>query len=183
MRLQTPPRAAVRVSLCALVLLGLTACSADEPTGPGTPSSTPATSATASPSPSSTDQAELEALFARYWDATTQAYAGPNTDPALWRGVVTDEVAQQQIALTQEYVDHNVTYTGEPRTVSLDVQITGETALLTGCVDQSEWVAASTTEVLPSRGTGVYPSVLTAQRFDGVWLVTSDNGPADGVTC
>src|SRR5688572_24421921 len=119
MRLRTPPRTARRLSLCALVLLGLTACSADDPAGPASPSATPTPSATASPSPSSTDEAELEALFTRFWDATTQAYAGPNTDPALWRGIVTDEVAQQQIALTQEYVDHNVTYTGEPRIVSV----------------------------------------------------------------
>jgi hypothetical protein len=170
--------------LSVSALVTLSACGPNEPAATeSTTTPSPLTSVTVSPSPTSSDQADLEALYTRFWDATVTAYAGPDTSPDLWRGLVTEEVAQQQIALTQEYADHNVTYSGEPRLVSLDVQITGDTALLAGCMDHAQWVATSTTEELPPRGTGVYPSVLTAQRIGGAWVVTSDAGPTEGVSC
>jgi hypothetical protein len=174
-----------RVATVAVVVLSAVASLSGCSGGPDEPATTATTTRSATPKATPTanaDEQALRALWDDYWAATVTAFAGPDPDPTLWQGFATGELAQANITLVQQYVDNGVVYTGEPRTVSVDVDIDGDSALLTGCVDMSDWVLHDATGVV-TRDKDVYPAAYAARRLDGAWVLTSDSEPVDGVTC
>lgn len=174
-----------RTGLVAAAALVLAACAGTEPmpvrTPETTPTPTPSASSTASPDSSDVDA--LTALWDAYWAAETAAMSAQDADPALWAGVVTDEIVSAKLARVADYAEHQVTYAGAPVTRDLEVEVDGDRAVLTACVDQSDWVPTSPVETVPTPEHPVIPRAFAASRTADGWVITDDGADTTGVTC
>jgi ABC-type Fe3+-hydroxamate transport system substrate-binding protein len=169
-RRRRPTMLAMAATAVSLLLAG---CSS---TGSTAPPIAPATTSATSANPAAsleTEKARVVAGYHAYEQALVRLFASGKADPKILEGTATPEAARhdtQQAALMFSAGDRMVgTLTSTPRSV----QITGNTAVLVTCADDSKWVGvkAGTT---PSPGqTGRPPALVRVQLKHGTggkWL-------------
>jgi len=172
-----------RQVFCVVVAVGLVAgtvvgCSSSSPDPSGSTTS-PTVSASPSPDPSATAvQAEVLAVYHRYWDATVAAQRG-NPDPTLFTGNATGPLVEEEVAQAAQYQKLGIVREGEPGFSKVTVEVHGDSAEVRACVDYSNWVAAGVEDNLPD----VAPAGLRLERIGDAWLVTEYVKPPADFTC
>src|SRR4051812_34132517 len=147
----------------------LAGCTSDAPESPEAPSVT-ASSAAPEPSPTPSDTAEADVLAAyhRFWDARVAAERG-NPDPGLFTGVAQGAIVEDSLAVAKNYAEFGIVREGAPVISDTTVTITGDTAVVSACVDHNSWSVPGEAETpLPPKATGV-----TLVRSDAGWLATA----------
>lgn len=166
----TPARVVVSALAAAGVVFACAACSGEsnEPTGLET-SSTPAE--TTDPTPTDDPAvAEVEAAYAQYWDVLVASENNLDETYEPLASVMTDELAQRQVADIRGLVADGVTRDGAPDTGTPAVSVDGDTARVESCVDETPWNVYYNEQPVPQE-TGVRVRVIDFERIDGEWIV------------
>ena len=185
-----PRRRVVSVSLAAVGVLGLSACSSETPSGlaPFTPSArTGSPSASPSPTISSKWTAEQQQVIAGYgrynalmarFRAKTEKIDMAKAHQVGQEPFITKQLQQMAVALSAGFVD-----TGEAaRDTTLSVTVVGSTATLNTCLDQTRTKSVNHTNPSAPVGSPPPPARVNVSlvRDAGSWLVAGlkDGGGA-----
>ncbi|UED85583.1 hypothetical protein [Streptomyces profundus] len=168
------------LTLCVASALALTAagCSSDD--GSDEPiEGVDSGSADAGPDdadgPGAEDTAALTELYERYWAALVTLENEGELDPALFDGITTPGLAEQELLRVSGLIENGLTREGEPLISDVTVSVDGDTARVESCMNQADWPLVSEGEVvpglLPEELTAPHPQVVTAERASGAWLI------------
>jgi hypothetical protein len=185
-RLSTTRSRTASCLTATLALATLAGCAGQEPVQSPAVSTAPSPSATPTPTPDGVDPADEAAVLAAwdsYWAAKTAALNGPDPDPALWHGFVTDEVVAEHTALAQSYLDAGIVFTGAPVVSDVSVSWTGDVALVVACVDESQWLGTQDGAPLPPRPQDVHPVAAPVIQVGEQWQVGNGAQVPAGTTC
>ncbi len=154
--------------------VGLGGCSGgDEPAGLET---TPPPATTATTTPPSTDEQDTAAIrdvYTGYWDALVDSENGPDADPALFDGVATGAVVEEQMARVANMVDEQQRRIGEPEIGEVQVSVDGDDATAEACVDQRPWGVVVQEQTQPPLEVAPGPVGVRLQREGDGWLIVA----------
>jgi len=119
----------------------------------------------------------LEAYDA-YWQASVAAQRG-DPDPQLFSGSTGDALVELELKVARSSQEGGVVREGAPTITAVDVEITGEEALVFSCVDHSTWLMPGAGGTPP----GVVPTTLRMEQVDGAWLVMENVESDPSRTC
>lgn len=165
------------------------ACSAttEEPDGlAASPPETrsPATDAAAASDSEAADLAEIETVFAAYWDAVIESENGPVSDPAIFDGIATGGAVEMQLTNVNNLINDGIRRIGAPALSEPVIHLAGDTARVEVCVDISDWGAAVGDHTAPPQPSDPSPRVVDMERIEGAWLVTDQIDPSEAtITC
>lgn len=176
------------VGTVGLALL-LSACgsgAADESTSDPLPSPTSSQSEPSDPGPSevdpnvprSDDETRVLAAFEGFWAANVEAQSG-NPDPELFAGNAVGPIVEEEIAHARLLDQHGFVREGAPGFSDISVEIDGDSALVSSCIDYTTWVVPEAQGDPP----GVHPVGVVVERVDEVWLVTETTKARPDLTC
>jgi hypothetical protein len=141
----------------------ITACGSTSSTAPASNSAT-ASAATADPSASlKAEEAKVIAAYQAYQHAVVKLYASGKADPKILEGTATPEVARQEAQDATVMFSAGDRMVGTLTSTPRSVQITGDTAILITCVDQSKWISVKAGTTPPPGRTGTPPSLARVQ--------------------
>ncbi|MEV6574857.1 hypothetical protein [Streptomyces sp. NPDC051577] len=151
---------------------------ASSPTSTSTTSTAPSAPASASTDPLQADKAEVQAAYDRYWSVLTAAYAKSDSTGTDLKQVASGSAyAQTEQGLTSLRSAGQV-ITGEAKHSGTGVSFKDgpklRTALVTDCVDVSQWkpVDKKTGAEIPLSKTRLlrYKTTLTAEKWPTGWV-------------
>ena len=104
-----------------------------------------------------------------------------NVDRSLFEGVATGVIVEQEVNDAESAVQDGMQYQGEPTFSDVNVVVDGDTAVVSACVDNTNWHPAS---IVPSADSDlIVPGAVQVERIDGVWLVTDFADLPAGLVC
>jgi hypothetical protein len=172
--------------LVAVVVLGLSACSSEKPSGvaPFTPSASSSSSSSSSPSSKWTpEQQQVTEAYATYQSLITKYRKGTKLDMAALRAVATEPFAVQSgknviAGLSAGFILH-----GDDVHDTRTVTIRGSKATLTECWDtRSYGVNMKATPSITAKGAAPALYTVNLTRSDDRWFVAGFTpGPACSV--
>jgi hypothetical protein len=127
-------------------------------------------------------EGELEALYRAYYSALVEMENADEVDPSLLDGITGDRVREEQVERIRQLKKAGVAIDGESVITHVTAELSGEEALVQGCVDTSGrtfYDAAGDELSVEQDGPDV--SVVAAERTSDGWLITEDRG-AEGAT-
>lgn len=155
--------------VAAALAVALAGCSgdADEPAGLETTAPP-----TAEPT-SGDDAAAVEQVYASYWDAVITSENGPDPDPALFDGIATGGVVEEQLARVQNMVDEQQQRIGEPEIGEIQVTVDGDEATAEACVDQRPWGVVVQEQTQPPLEIEPGPIGVRLERDGDGWVIVA----------
>ncbi|WP_315096852.1 hypothetical protein [uncultured Cellulomonas sp.] len=180
--MQRPLTPLVSLAVVLLAAGGLTACTSPSPEPSASPTgSTPASSSpTPTPTPTVDDEAAVQAAFDRYWAAVVEVQRG-NPDPALFTGVAEGGLVEGALAVGRDFQANGIVREGQPTFSGQQLTVTGDTATVWVCTDNSTWTVPGQT-VAPGVSL-VQPNGLAFERRDASWVVVDAFVPPAEFTC
>ncbi len=167
------------------MLAGATGCSAGsaDETGPGSAAekrSPDATTEATAGVPQSDrdghgtdDEQHLRTLHDDFWSALVELENGDQPDPALFDGVATDGVAEEEVSRVRPARASGHTREGAPEVGEATIEMDGDEALIQACVDPEGWLLFRHGEAVDLDTHGASPSVVAAERTTDGWLISA----------
>lgn len=172
-----------RLAIASAVLLmtAVGACSSDASDGPAAPTASPSASATPE---ASDDEAELTALYERYWAGRTEAENAADPDPARFRGIADGPFVEEFLKKVRDAAEIDVTRQGAPTIDQVEVAVTGDTATILSCMDEDDWTFFGNGTEIEAPDSGPTPTGATAEKRAEGWILTGAvTAPVAGKTC
>ncbi|WP_165988049.1 hypothetical protein [Streptomyces sp. YIM 98790] len=131
------------------------------------------------------DTAALEQLYQDYWAALIALENGEDLDPALFEGIATPGVTEEQISRVQPMKDDGIRRVGEPVIDEITVELAPDgSARIQSCAGPEGWTAVRNGEEVPIQSAGRSPRVVLAERASGTWLISEERPSEEAtITC
>ncbi|MGJ9423556.1 hypothetical protein [Aeromicrobium sp. CF3.5] len=162
-------------SSVVLTLVLLAGCSGDEPESP------PPTSAPSS-DPS---EADAVAVVEDYWAERIRVETSGAYETADFLDLVDTSLAESMTARYASLAQGNFRRVGAPELRDFSAAVTGDTAVVTVCLNEDGWGAKADVDVEDAPDRGFFASAYQLERSSGddPWLIVESANAPDRVTC
>jgi hypothetical protein len=132
--------------------------------------------------------AALKDLYDAYWDTVIELENGGRLDVAVFDGIATPGVAEDEVGRLHPFRDDNIHREGEPTIDNVTVTIDDDTARIQSCKSEAGWNFFRNddelTGIIPDEARRPHPFVVSAERTSGEWLINGTLRPQEAtITC